>query len=84
MRGHLRILAAAPRTAAMHHGWRVRWEFMDDSLSYGHHGISPCITHPEKELCHWCRLGPILTPETTGHTPVAVLGSGPERRLGTV
>ena len=38
----------------------------------------------EKVLCHWYAEDPILTAETTGHTPAAVLDARLERRRGTV
>ena len=69
-------MAVAPRTASMHLGCRVRWLLIDYSLSYGHHGLSPCSTHPGEGTVSlaWAE-GPILTPETTGHTPAAQCSS---------
>ena len=58
---------------------------MDYSLSYGHHGLRPCITHlGEGTVSMGQATGPIYTCETTGHAPVAVLDAHPERRRGTV
>ena len=58
----------------MHHGWRVRWELIDYSLSYGHHGLSPCSTHLGEGAASIVRaVGPVLTSETTKTAPVAVL-----------
>ena len=63
----------------------MRWLLIDYSLSYGYHGLAPCITYPgEGTVSLVLAEGPILTPETTGHTPAAVLDARPERRRGTV
>ena len=59
--------------------------YIDYSLSYGHHGLSPCITHPGEGTVSLVQAaGPILTPDTTGHTPAAVLDARLEHRWGTV
>ena len=58
---------------------------MDHSLSYGHHGLRPCSTHPVKGTVSMGQATcPIYTCETTGHAPAAVLNAHPERRWGTV
>ena len=63
----------------------MRWLLVDYSLSYGHHGLSPCSTHPGEGAVLLVQAeGPILTPETARHTPAAVLDACLERRRGTV
>ena len=62
--------------------------YIDYSLSYGHHGLSPCSTHLGEGAVSIVRaVGPVLTSETTKIAPALqcsdVLDSGTERHWGT-
>ena len=75
----------APPTAVVHQGRRVRWLLIDFSLSYGHHGLSPCSTHQEEgTVSILSAVGPVMTPQTTKIAPVAVLKRAPMRALRAV